>query len=820
MLNVSEINSILDTRNAVIRNPDHVISELSFDSRKIILPSRTLFFAIKTERNDGHYYIDELIRKGVVNFVITEPAESFLHYGDANFFVVDDAVNALQRLARSHRSNFEIPVIGITGSNGKTIVKEWLSQLLSEENYVVKNPNSYNSQIGVPLSVWQMQPKHDLGIFEAGISQVGEMEKLEKIIRPALGILTNIGDAHGLFFESNEQKLIEKLKLFSRSDALIYRNDDSLIREVLQRPDYKHIKKISWGERPDAHYRIEKLDREGAATRVFINGNSFVVPFVDSASMENMIHIIVTLLYLGFSPGEVATRIRGLVPVNMRMEILDAWNRSVIINDTYSLDFHSLRIALDFLSLQSRSLKKTLIISDFEQVGVLEDSDYRQMNALLKEKQLSKIVAVGEKLYLHRDCFDIPESYFFHSTEEMLRNLDHIHRDPEAILIKGARNYHFEKVVEKLRLKTHRTILNIHLPAIINNLNYYRSRLSPDTKVMAMVKAMCYGLGDAELINELVYHNVDYLAVAYTDEGVSLRKRNIRTPIVVLGAEAHSFEMMIQYGLEPEIFNLHYLRQLSSMLNRHPEIETFRIHIKLDTGMHRLGFDEEDMNGIVEILEENPKLKVASVFSHLAASEDKNEDNFTLIQIEKFRNISDKFIDSLGYPVIRHILNSAGILRFPEAQFDMVRLGLGLYGISSVEEAKPFLQNAITLKTLITQIKKIKKGESLGYNRSFVTEGEKEVAIIPIGYADGLPRALSNGKGSVYVKNRLMPILGKISMDMTIIDVTGLGAEIGDEVIVYGDNVPVDEVAKSLDTIPYELLTSISKRVPRIYIME
>ena len=817
MLSISEIKKIIATKASAVATPNASISELCFDSRKIYHPKETLFFAIKTELNDGHLFIEELIERGVENFVITTPIEHYTSHPSCNFIQVEDAVVALQEIAIHHRDKFNIPVIGITGSNGKTIVKEWLSQMLSGEYVVVKSPNSYNSQIGVPVSVWQMREQHTIAIFEAGISQGGEMERLEKIIRPTIGILTNIGEAHSRFFNSHLHKLEEKLKLFAQSDVLLYCNDQKEVCDTLARPEYHHLTKISWGFNGDATYSMTERDIQGDVTLLKVNGQPLRIPFIDAASIENALQASVLLLHLGYSIEHVNRKLNELTPLAMRMEIIEAQEQSIIINDTYSLDINSLKIALDFLSSQSKCSKKCLIISDFEQVNSLSKEEYVQLMELLKQNGITRLMAVGSGFYRNQSYFTIAEQFFCHTTEELLAHLHSIAFFQETILIKGARSFHFEKIVDLLQLRTHKTILNISLPAIIDNLNYFRSLIHPQTKVVAMVKALCYGLGDAELINELCYHNIDYLAVAYADEGIHLRKRNIKTPIIVLGAEAHSFETMIHYELEPEIYNLHYLCLLGKVLDKHPEIDTFKIHIKIDTGMHRLGFDPQEIDDLLKLLQDNPKIKVASLFSHLAAAEDPQEDQYTCSQINIFKETTEKMIAQLGYPILRHLLNSSGIVRFPEAQFDMVRLGIGLYGYTPIAESKAHLQSPVTLKTLVTQVKRLKQGESIGYNRSFVAQQEMEVAIIPIGYADGYPRSLSNGKGKVWIKQQLMPTIGKISMDMTIIDVTGLHVAIGEEVIIYGEQIPIEEIAHEAGTIPYELYTSISKRIPKVY---
>ncbi|MBQ9436372.1 MAG: bifunctional UDP-N-acetylmuramoyl-tripeptide:D-alanyl-D-alanine ligase/alanine racemase [Bacteroidales bacterium] len=820
MFTIGEIASYLADAHSVLPRPADRIAELAFDSRRIALPEQSLFFAIRTEKNDGHRYIASLVESGVRNFVITDGIESYSQFADCNFIQVKDAVAALQHIAAEHRRRFSIPVIGITGSNGKTIVKEWLSLMLADDYHVVKNPNSYNSQIGVPCSVWQMRQHHDMAIFEAGISKPGEMARLEEIIQPTIGILTNIGAAHAQYFTDDREKLTEKLKLFAHAEKLIYCCDNQLIEEELQKPLYHHLQKISWGVSSSARHQIKSQHVDGHHTLVEIDGETYNIPFTDSASVENALQTIMLMRLLDFSAAQINRKLARLTSLSMRLEIKEAINQSILINDTYSLDRNSLNIALDFLASQRQYVRRTLFLSDFDQAGILTRENYEELNNLLINNQITKLIAVGPALFEHRNVFHIDEQYFFQTTEEALQHLPEIIFQQEAILIKGARKFRFEQFVDQLHFKTHCTVLQVSLPAIIHNLNYYRSLLKPETKMTAMVKALSYGLGDAELINELQYHNIDYLAVAYTDEGVNLRKRKIKNPIIVLGAEAHSFEMMIHHRLEPEIFNFHYLRELINTLALHPEITEFKIHIKLDTGMHRLGFVADDIEPLAQLINEHPALKVASVFSHLAAAEDPAEDEFTLSQIRRFDEMSQQLLGHFNYPIMRHILNSAGISRFSQYQFDMVRLGLGLYGFSYVEKDLPYLQNTVSLQTVVTQIKRIAAGETVGYNRTYRAAHDMTIGIIPIGYADGFFREFSNGVGCVSVRGRKVPIIGKICMDMCMIDLTGLAVEEGEPVVVYGDENPVSEMAAAIGKTPYELLTAISKRVPRIYIKD
>jgi alanine racemase len=727
----------------------------------------------------------------------------------------------MQQMAAEHRKKFTCPVAGITGSNGKTIVKEWLSAILSKDFSVIKNPNSYNSQIGVPFSVWQMNENHSFGIFEAGISQKDEMDKLADVIQPNMGILTNIGNAHSGFFVNDKEKLIEKLKLFNTASSIIYNNDNQLIRETLDADRYAHLQKISWGKHPNSHYKIISQKQLQNATIIeFSHSPEWLeIPFLDAASVENVLHITALLMCMGYSLSHISKQLRFLSPIGMRMEIKEAQNHSIIINDTYSLDINSLRIALDFLSNQTQFSKKTLIISDFEQVKWGE-KEYMELSKIFDNHNITKMVVVGTEMRKHHGYFPVMEKYFYSSTHELLSHLDEINIWNEAVLVKGARSFRFERVVQALQLKTHQTILQVDLSALVYNFHFFKKLVKPETKIMAMVKAMSYGLGDAELINELCYHQVDYLAVAYTDEGITLRQRNITLPVIVLGAEASGFDLMIRHHLEPEIFNLFYLKELISTLENYPEIDCFPIHIKVDTGMHRLGFDEDEIDEMLRCVNACSKLKISSVFSHLAASEDVKEDMFTKQQFQKYDAICQKIDAQISYPYLKHILNTAGIVRFPEAQYDMVRLGLGLYGFSPVPEIQSQLQSVITLKSVITQLKKVKKGETVGYNRTFVAQKDMQIAIVPVGYADGFPRELSNGIGAMRVQHQKCPVVGKICMDMTMIDVSGLAVTIGNEVIIYDAENSLETIGASIGKTSYELLTAISKRVPRIYVRE
>ena len=826
------------------REEDVFIKEILIDSRRLIHPESTLFIAIVTERNDGHRYIDELYKKGVRNFLVSSLDQSG-HYLEntnepgtarynANFILVDNTLDALQKLGAAHRLHFSIPVIGITGSNGKTIVKEWLFQLMTRDKKIIRSPKSYNSQIGVPLSVWKMNPENEFALFEAGISLPGEMEKLEPIIRPTIGIFTNIGHAHDQGFRDLSQKVEEKLKLFVNSGTLIYCRDHELIHDkVMQEVSLKKLKKFTWSRKQESDLQIIRIvpgkSKETNLTGIF-KGTEIKInlPFTDEASIENAIHCWALMLMLGYKGDVISARMKTLVPVAMRLELKEAVNHCSLLNDSYNSDINSLGIALDFLNQQTQFIKKTVILSDILQSGLDPVNLYKEISGILSGKGISRIIGIGKEINSQAGQFPMEKTFFASTSEFFDRFLFSSLRD-EAILLKGARMFEFERISNALQQKSHETILEINLDALIHNLNYYRSKLIPGTKTMAMVKAFSYGSGSFEIANLLQFHRVDYLAVAYTDEGVELRKAGITLPIMVMNPEEHSFDLLLQNNLEPEIYNFRLLRMLEQAISDYQGESgiPLPVHLKIDTGMHRLGFDISEIDILVKRLRKNPDLCVQSVFSHLAASEDPAEDNFTKKQIESLRVTAERIQTGLGYSFLVHILNSAGITRFPEAQMGMVRLGIGLYGVGFNEEEQCNLRNVSTLKTIISQIKRVKAGETIGYNRKGVAQTDRVIAIIPIGYADGFNRRLGNGIGKVMINGVSAKTIGNISMDTCMVDITELvgspdapAISEGDEVIVFGETYSINQLAHDLGTIPYEILTGISRRVKRVYYFE
>jgi alanine racemase len=805
---------------------DQLIAQLLIDSRKITNADSSIFFALKGERNDGHRFISELYEKGIHSFVVSEVPAELSQFPAAAFLLVTDTLKALQKLAAHHRSRFHIPVIGVTGSNGKTIVKEWLFQLMREDKNIVRSPKSFNSQVGVPLSVWQIATENRMAIFEAGISRPGEMQSLEEMVQPTIGIITNLGQAHDENFQSQKQKLVEKLQLFRRSEILIYCRDYNMIHEAVSSlPELTEVKSFTWSRRSKADLLVGRITRGTDDTEIqAVHRNNFIrisIPFTDEASIENAIHCWALMLHLGYENELIIERMKLLSPVAMRLELKEGINNCSIINDSYNSDLGSLGIALDFLNQQKQHPTKTLILSDILQSGRDEESLYKEVAELVHRKGVNRLIGIGESISRQAGQFQV-EKAFYKSTQEFLQSYNNSMFREETILLKGARAFSFEAISKVIQQKAHETVLEINLNAIVHNLNYYRSKIKADTKMMAMVKAFSYGSGSFEIANILQFHRVDYLAVAYADEGIELRKAGITMPIMVMNPEEQSYDAMIHYHLEPEIYSFRVLNLFEETLRRSDRhlAQPVPIHLKLDTGMRRLGFEEADINELIVRVKNNKALKLRSVFSHLAASDEPEHDDFTRKQIADFTSMCDKITSHFEHPVMRHILNSAGIARFPDAQFEMVRLGIGLYGIGATSQEQGQLMNVSTLKTSISQIKNVPALQTVGYSRKGVATRDMQIATVPIGYADGLSRKLSQGKGKMVVKGQIAPIVGNVCMDMCMIDITDIQASESDEVIVFGEQYPITEVAKDIGTIPYEVLTNVSRRVKRIYYQE
>jgi alanine racemase len=840
---LNEIQSVVKAKstNAV---PEKNITELLIDSRKVIHPAQALFIALKGERRDGHDFIKDAYDKGVRCFMVSDDANSAL-YNDACFLQVTDTLQALQQLAQAHRNRFKIPVIGITGSNGKTIVKEWLFQLLSDvAPYnngagIVRSPKSFNSQIGVPLSAWLMQEGNTLAIFEAGISQPDEMQRSEKIIKPNIGIFTNTGEAHNEGFLNLRQKINEKLKLFRHAQSLIYCKDYHDLHEAIlqyrhqiHQAGHEELKLFTWSQKTEATLRIIQIDKQANSSTIealYTPENetprhiSISIPYTDNAYIENALHCWSVLLMLQIDDETICANMEKLQPVAMRLELRQGINDCTIINDTYNSDLTSLKIALDFLEQQKQHPHKTLILSDMLQIGKPDGLLYEQVADMVTQKNIQRVICIGPATAKSKATFRQHKklrSIFFKSTEDFLKKLHLITFDNEAILLKGARAFKFEKIEKLLEQKIHKTVLEINLSAIAHNLNIYRSQLQPDTKLMAMVKAFSYGSGSYEIANLLQFEGVDYLAVAYTDEGVALRKAGITLPIMVMSPEAGSFDRMISWKLEPEIFNLKSLQQfteIAATLNVHQ----YPVHIKLDTGMHRLGFVEHEIDSLAIALQQNKTVKVASIFSHLVGSDTELLDSFTLEQSARFDKMSSALMNGLGYKPLRHLTNTAGISRHKNLHYDMVRLGIGLYGVDANNKIQSQLQNISTLKTIIAQIKELPAGETVGYSRNGKIGRASRIATVSIGYADGYFRDFGNGKGYMLVNGKPAPVIGSVCMDMCMLDITDIeDVQEGNEVVVFGAALPVTKLATWANTIPYEVMTSISQRVKRVYVNE
>ncbi len=813
---------------------DASISYLMIDSRRLRHASDALFFAIKGKRQDGHHFIPDLIKNGVRNFMVTDETV-IAKYPNTNFILVKDAIAALQKIAIAHRKQFDIPVIGITGSNGKTIVKEWLYQLLSDDYHIVRNPKSFNSQIGVPISVWQMNAEHTLGIFEAGISEPDEMLKLEKIIQPTIGLFTNIGEAHSEGFLNLKHKTKEKLRLFAGVNTLVYCKDYGDINQAISEinsfsaklEDDHKINLFSWSAHTDANLRVASILQQRNKSFISVNYKEtefdVEIPFADKASIENAIHCISIMLILEEPIEVIQGRLKNLTGVEMRLEMKEAINNCTLINDAYNSDIESIRIALDFLSQQQQHAKRTVILSDVHQSGRNDPDLYQLVAGLLKEQKVDRFIGVGKNIFRQKKYFEdsgLKEVHLYNTTDELFQAISSDWFKNETVLLKGARLFEFERIEKLLERKSHRTVLEINLNALVDNLKAFQSLLKPNTKTMAMVKAFSYGIGSYEIASTLQFNNVDYLAVAYADEGVELRKNGITLPIMVMNPEEAAFDAIINFNLEPEIYSISLLKSFLAAV-KEANMGESKIHLELETGMNRLGFNEEELATAIDIIKESQIVQIASVFSHLVASEDKKEDKFTATQIEKFEQLSERVTKEFNYPIIRHILNTSGILRHTNAQYEMVRLGIGLYGIGSFPNGDHKLIPVSTLKTTVSQIKEVEKGQSVGYGRAGKADKAVTIATVGIGYADGLPRSLSQGKGKMHIKGKSYPIIGNICMDMTMIDITeNEGVKEGDEVIVFGAEPLVSLVAEWANTIPYEILTGISGRVKRLYLHE
>jgi alanine racemase len=802
-------------------DPDLYVTELLTDSRQFSFSEGAAFFAIRGVNHDGHIFTDQLYKRGIRIFIVeTIPAE-IRNFPGSSFILVKSTVEALQNIAAFKRKQFAGTVIGVTGSAGKTIVKEWLSDIMALAMPVVRSPKSFNSQVGVPLSVWKLNPSYKAGIFEAGISLPGEMEKLQKVIDPDIGVITNIGDAHQENFPDLKTKAAEKIRLFYNSKVIVYCRDHKLIHELIK--DNKSLKAetlIDWSfENECATVFAKKKSADHGITEVEIIFNSksinLNVPFADRASVENVITVVAVCLYYGIVPEIIIKGVAGLVAVAMRMELKSGINGCQLIEDYYNSDPGSLGMAIEYLKSQN-GRNSTLILSDFVQSGRIEKELYSEVGKLIKKTGIDRFIGIGMALINNSSYFE-KGSRFYYSTEEFIHNFNPADFRNEIILLKGARSFEFEKISRLLEQQVHQTVLEINLDAVAHNLNEFRRHLSGSTRIMAMVKAFAYGAGSSEIASLLEYHRVDYLAVAYADEGVELREAGIALPIMVMNPQSSAFDLMIRHNLEPEIFSIPLLKKFEDIAARHGLVD-YPVHIKIDSGMHRLGFMPDETVELISLLKSSESLKVVSVFSHLAASEDPEFDNFTRKQVDVFLKAASAVQLSLGYQVMRHILNSSGIVRFPDYQFDMVRPGIGIYGVGNFGNFD--LRPAGRFITRISQVKIVPGGDPVGYGCTDVSDKERLIAILPVGYADGLNRKLGNSRGELFVSGTRVPIIGNVCMDMCMADITGLNVSAGDEAEIFGENIRVEEIAERSETIPYEILTSIPSRVKRVFFRE
>lgn len=831
MYNIKQIQEAIGGTWHIENAKDNIV-HLIYDSRKVRESANILFFAIKGKLSDGHNYIADLYQKGVRNFVV-EQSNEVEQLQNINYTVVKNSLQALQKLATFHRSHYKIPVLAITGSNGKTIVKEWCHQLLQDDYNICRSPKSYNSQLGVPLSVWNLKKENNFAIFEAGISEPDEMQQLEKIIQPNIGIFTTISSAHNGNFINQNHKIKEKLKLFLRVKTLIYNSDIKLLHNAIHEafgsgsalevvPNL-----LDWGFNEQAQIYIYHKEENGKKTiyslRYKQKEYKIKLPFSDSSSVQNAMHGVALMLHLGYTQKAINSRLKLLQRIEMRLEQKNGINNCTIINDSYNSDIDSLKIAIDFLNQQKNGSKHTVVLSDILQSGMTGVDLYTAVNELLLQNKIDRFIGIGNNILQHKFLFKQEDFknglHFYADTATFLSQVSDTDFNKENILLKGARKFEFEKISAFLEEKAHATVLEIDLNALLHNYKVFASQLQANVKIMAMVKAFSYGASSVEIAKLLEFNRVGYFGVAYADEGIMLRKAGIKTPIMVLNPEERSFNAIIRYNLEPEIYSFPLLKAFSKAIKSSKLKTPYPIHLNIDTGMKRLGFEETEVSELISQLMANNMLKVQSIYSHLAAADEADKDDFTHYQINSFEKISQQISNKLGYKPLLHILNSSGISRFKEAQFDMVRLGIGMYGFNA--ELQQQLMTVTKLKTKISQIKKLKKGETIGYGRKGVAQQDTTVATIAIGYADGLNRLLSNGVGSVFLHGKKVPIIGNVCMDMTMVDISNIPkATEGDVVEVFGENISATEIATQLNTIPYEVLCNVSERVKRVFFID
>lgn len=810
------VQQIAEITNAqVIGDKSLVVKNIAYDSRIIYSIKNTAFVAINTHKNSGEKFIEAAIDRGI-HIIISE--HEYPQFENITWIIVKNSVDFLQQLAKHHFENSHLRSIGITGSNGKTILKEWLYQCLWNEFPTVKSPKSFNSQIGLPLSLLQINDSHELGIFEVGISHPNEMEKLENIFHPQIGLLTHIGTAHAANFSSEEELIDEKIKLFKDSEVIIYNGDHSLVEEKIKKL-YADKKLISYGLKNDNQVFIKKNTKdENIIVDYFGEEISFPAHQRDESTLTNATALITVLKELQVENKKIVEKINLLKAVEMRLEAIEGIKGNIVINDSFNLDLDSLKTALQFLNEYNKP-KKSLVLTDIVGVSTNSQELYEEVSELVNEQHFDSVFLIGDEISKYSELFK-SKTYTFIDTKELIESKHLSEIENQIILLKGARKFEIEKLKDILELRKHDTVLEINLNAILHNINYHKSLLKPQTKMMAMVKANAYGLGSYEISEFLQHHHIDYLGVAFADEGVELRKKGITTPIVVMNPEQHSYQTIIEYNLEPEIYSFRVLELFYEAVQKSGYDKKYPIHIKLETGMHRLGFKGFELDQLSETLS-SKNLKVQSMFSHLSSSDVPEEKEFTFNQLKTFDKNSSYLIEKLGYAPIRHILNSSGITSYTDHQYDMVRIGIGMLGESPNPQIQKQLQSVVSFKTVISQISMVEDGESVGYSRRFKTDHLTKIATIPVGYADGIPRLIGNQVGSLGVNKTLAPIVGNICMDMMMLNVDHVpNVKEGDMVTVFNAKPSLKEFADYCKTITYEVLTSISPRVKRIYIKD
>ncbi len=825
---ITEIENVLEVTGGRIIDEDAIVSQLLTDSRSLTAPQETVFFALRTPNDDGHNYIPDLYDKGVRNFVVASDYFAPPECKAANYIAVESPLDALQSLAMFHRRRFrELPVIGITGSRGKTTVKEWLYQLLKDDYRIVRSPRSYNSQIGVPLSLWEIDNNTDLAIIEAGISTTGEMDNLQAMIRPTIGIITNLGSEHNDGFASMQQKAQEKAKILFNCDCIVYCADDPLVTHTIAPLVESDVALVtSWSRNhSEAPLQVDSTDRSERETTLHYTYNDepgqVTIPFTADRDLDNAITCLAVLLHLDIDRDTIASRMAALTPVGTRLNVIEGVNNCTVIVDSYTSDYYSLTPALNFMTRRAGNRPCTVILSDLATESYSGDELYIRVSELLKTKRVNRLIGIGKDMCRYNQYFnDLPHARFFNDTQEFISDVARGDFEDETILIKGDPSFGFSQIIDLLEAKQHLTVMEVDLNALSHNFKFFKSLIKPSTKTIGMVKASGYGAGSYEIAKTLQDCGCDYLAVAVHDEGVDLRKASITMPIIVLNPNGVNYKAMFQYRLEPELYSLEMAHDLIKE-GRKYGVQHFPVHIKIDSGMHRLGFTQEQLPELIDLLKEQEVITPASVFTHLSVADEPAQDEYTLMQFDYFDTCSEMLQQAFGHQLMRHMLNSSGTVRFPERQYEMVRIGIGLYGIRTLfDGSEEALMPVSALRSVIISIKEWPAGTTIGYGRHGVLERDSRIATVNIGYADGFDRHFGNGRVSMWVGGKLCPTVGNVCMDAVMINVTGAPCKVGDTVEIFGEHVPIEQLSEARGTIPYEILTSVSPRVKRVYYRE